>query len=213
MFSSQFKSGWSGLSKMLSNCNNFFCSVQKDDVLFSKSQKHRKLLKNLIGGSFHEQSETRWTARFSAVKPFAAHTAGIKAIENLTRKNFPSLTAASMADIIGFKKYLFSFTCIPMPYIWFEVLKSIDNRYIRNQTIQKQDCTLNVAVKNVCALLSDSKDLRETFDDILFETLVAEMSQIDLQFPMLKRIPRVKRILRFKRRSVQQIASDTMCFI
>ena len=47
--------------------------------------------------------------------------------------------------------------CVLMSSIWFKVLKSID---IRNQMIQKQDCTLDLAFRNVEALLDDLKALR-----------------------------------------------------
>ena len=79
-------------------------------------------------------SETRWTARLDAVKPFAAHLESIlAALKTLTKKEFPSLTATVIADINGLKKYLSSYSSVLLSSIWFKILKTID---IRNQLLQ-----------------------------------------------------------------------------
>lgn len=170
----------------------FFGSVQKVYVLFSSSPKRWEILQKAIGESLHSQSETRWTARIKAVKPFAAHLGSIaEALKKLNKDSFPSLTQSNLAEIRGLKKYVSSYTCLLMSSVWFKVLKMID---IRNQIIQAQDCTLDVAFKNIHQLLTDLKDLRNRFDDIVNETsLVAESLGMNVEFPSLRQVLRVKR--------------------
>lgn len=170
----------------------FFGSVQKLYTLFSGSPKRWEILKSEIGESLHGQSETRWSARVDSVKPFAAHLTGLlRALNRLDRNTFPSLTSANLSDINGLKKYLSSYVCVIMSSIWFKVLKAID---IRNQIVQRQNCTLDVAVKNVDSLLQELIDLREHFESIVNETShVAAAMDIDIEFPKLRHVLRVKR--------------------
>lgn len=169
----------------------FFGTVQKLYKLFSGSPKRWEVLKSEIGDSLHGQSETRWTARVASVKPFAAHLSGLlKALDGLNRTAFPSLTSANLSDIRGLKAYLSSYTCILMSSVWFKILKTID---IRNQIIQRQNCSLDVAVKNMDALLSQLKDLREKFEHIVDETShVARAMGIKVEFPRLRHVLKLK---------------------
>ena len=89
---------------------------------------------NTLTTTFVYFSETRWSARLDAVKPFAANLHSIlSALTTLTKKEFPSLTAAVIGEIDGLKKYLTSYTCVLLSSIWFKVLKMID---IRNKLLQ-----------------------------------------------------------------------------
>lgn len=170
----------------------FFGSVQKVYVLFSSSPKRWQILQKAVGESLHSQSETRWTARVKAVKPFAAHLGSIAdALGKLNKDSFPSLTASNLSEIRGLKKYVSSYTCLLMSSVWFKVLKMID---IRNQIIQARKCTLDVAFENINQLLADLMDLRNRFDEIVNETsLVAEGMGMSIEFPTLRKVLRVKR--------------------
>ena len=109
----------------------------------------------------------------------------------LTKKNFPSMTAACVADVRGVKRYVTSYTCVLMSSIWIKILTTID---IRNQLLQRKDCNLDRAVKNLASLVEDLRDLCNRFDDICRETkLVAENLGIDATFPQLRKALRVKR--------------------
>ena len=101
------------------------------------------------------------------------------------------MTAACVADVRGLKRYVTSYTCVLMSSIWIKILTTID---IRNQLLQRKDCTLDRAVKNLASLVEDLRDLRNRFDDICRETkLVAENLGIDATFPQLRKVLRVKR--------------------
>lgn len=51
----------------------FFGVVQNCYTIFSSSTQRWEILKKYVPGSLHSLSDTRWSARIEAVKPFANH--------------------------------------------------------------------------------------------------------------------------------------------
>lgn len=54
----------------------FFGVIQKFYNIFSSSPQRWDILKKNIGSSLHTLSNTRWSARLDAIKPFAYHLPG-----------------------------------------------------------------------------------------------------------------------------------------
>lgn len=86
----------------------YFGVVQKCFNIFSSSPQRWEILKENVPGSLHKLSNTRWSSRIDAVKPFANHLKGLrKALESLTEVN---LTAEPRID--GILKYMQKYTRI-----------------------------------------------------------------------------------------------------
>ena len=82
-------------------------TVQKCYTFLSSSPKRWELLKNEIGVSLHNLSETRSTARLDVSNRSLLTSGGItNVMGRLTKNNFPTMTAACVADMRGVKKYL-----------------------------------------------------------------------------------------------------------
>ncbi|XP_029172840.1 zinc finger MYM-type protein 1-like [Nylanderia fulva] len=142
----------------------FFGVVQKCYTIFSSSPQRWEILKNKIGSSLHSSSETRWSARIDAVKPFANYLPGLQsALEDLKTLN---LTAETRRDVSGIQKYICKFECILMASIWSKILNAINERSI---VLQARNATIDVEVKNLESLLSDMQQIRNQWDAILRE--------------------------------------------
>jgi hypothetical protein len=112
-------------------------------------------LKDIIGDSLHPFSSTRWSARIQSVRPSAAHLFGLKiALESLLDFN---LTAQAKADVKGFIKYVSSFKCVLMSFIWFKALKMNDDR---SKVLQERSATIDIEVKNIDGLIRDLESLK-----------------------------------------------------
>ena len=147
----------------------FFGIVQSLFNIFSGSPQRWEILEKAIGASLHNLSDTRWSARVDAVKPFAANLPGlIKAVEEVHSLN---LTAETKASVLGISKYLKSFECVLRASIWFKVLTAINQR---NVVLQARDATLDVELDNIDSLLAEMKALRnEGWPKILNECNLA----------------------------------------
>lgn len=94
----------------------FFGVVQKCYNIFSSSAQRWEILKKHVPGSLHKLSDTRWSARVEAVKPFAKHLKGLKeALEDLSSSL--QLTSETKRDVMGIIKYMEKFECIVMASI------------------------------------------------------------------------------------------------
>lgn len=71
----------------------FFGVVQKCYNVFSSSPQRWEILKKKISGSLHGLSNTRWSARIDAVKPFVNHLPGLQnALEDVKKLNLTAET-------------------------------------------------------------------------------------------------------------------------
>jgi len=94
----------------------FFGVVQKCYNVFSSSPQRWEILKKNIPGSLHGISNTRWSARIDAVKPFVNHLPGLQnALEDVKQLN---LTAETRRNIEGIVKCINKFECIVMASIF-----------------------------------------------------------------------------------------------
>ena len=117
--------GRSRLGWMLSSSNNFFGVVRKCFNIFSSTQRW-KILKSKIPNSLHYLSNTRWSARIDAVKPFATNLPGsINALKEVKKLN---LTAETRRDVDGSLKYMRKFGCVLIDSIWVKIRQSINDR-------------------------------------------------------------------------------------
>lgn len=148
----------------------FFGIVQKCYNIFSSSPQRWKILLDNIPCSLHTISDTRWSARREAVKPFSSHLPGlVKAIDEVLALNIPPET---VTDLKGIKKYITSFKGILMASIWYKILTPIDNT---NIVLQARNATLDVELKNIENLKTNLCNLRDQWDSILQECkLIAE---------------------------------------
>ncbi|XP_050065845.1 uncharacterized protein LOC126554884 [Aphis gossypii] len=142
----------------------FFGVVQKCYNVFSSSPQRWEILKKNISGSLHGLSNTRWSARIDAVKPFVNNLPGLQnALEDVKQLN---LTAESRRDIEGIVKYINKFECIVMASIWFKVLCIINER---NVVLQARNSTIDVEVINLESLIADLQLIRNNWNTILQE--------------------------------------------
>lgn len=134
-----------------------------------------EILKGSIGCSLHGLSDTRWSARIDAVKPFANNLGGLR--QALKEISVFNLTAETRSDLNGILKYLNSFECLILSNIWFKVLTAID---YRNKILQNVNATIDIEESNINSLIFDLKNIREKWSDILTECkIVAENLKID----------------------------------
>lgn len=185
------------------NAITFFGVIQKCYNIFSSSPQRWAILKNRIAGSsFHKLSDTRWSARIDAVRPFANHLSGLQeALEDLQGLN---LTAETRGDINGILKYMCKFECILMASSWIKILSAINER---NLVLQATNSTIDVEVENLNGLLSDLQLMRNGWDDIWSESkLVAEKLQISTSLPLSRKR---KRTIPFPRNDEQNEESDS----
>lgn len=189
--------------KYCPNALTFFGVIQKCYNIFSSSPQRWAILKNRIAGSsFHKLSDTRWSARIDAVRPFANHLSGLQeALEDLQGLN---LTAETRGDINGILKYMCKFECILMASSWIKILSAINER---NLVLQATNSTIDVEVENLNGLLSDLQLMRNGWDDIWSESkLVAEKLQISTSLPLSRKR---KRTIPFPRNDEQNEESDS----
>lgn len=124
-------------------------------------------------------SDTRWSARVEAVKPFAAYTLGIK--EAFNELKSLKLTPETKRDIAGLEMYLESFECILIASIWLKILTAINTR---TTILQARKATFNVEVDNIEGFLNELQVLRDSWPNILLECkLVAENLNLNVTFP------------------------------
>lgn len=117
-----------------------------------------------IGCSLHCLSDTRWSARIVAVKPFAAHVPGLrKAVKRLEAMN---LKDESKADVQGIQTYLKSFECVLMASIWCKALTTIN---YRSAVLQAREATIDTEAENIESLIEELKSLREKWEGLLQE--------------------------------------------
>lgn len=167
----------------------FFGVVQKCYKTFSSSPMRWEILKAKIGCSLHSLSDTRWSSRIDAVKPFANHLPGLQdALENLSTLN---LTAETKRDVAGIIKYIRKFECILMASIWSKILSAIN---ARSTVLQARNSTIDIEVENLDSLLNDLQQLREKWDAILNECkLVAgELNNTSISFPVSRKKKRAR---------------------
>lgn len=142
----------------------FFGVVQKCYNIFSSSPQRWEILKKKIPSSLHGLSDTRWSARIDAVKPFVKHLPGLQdALEDLKKLN---VTAETRRDIEGILKYISKFECILIASTWYKVLSAINER---NLVLQARDATIDVEITNLESLISDLQLMRNQWDYILQE--------------------------------------------
>ena len=146
----------------------FFGIVQKMYVVFSSSPPRRwEILQDEIGSSLHYLSETRWSARIDAVKPFAAHLPNLViALRKLLQGEAATLKPDTFADVKGILKFLKKFACLLLSSIWHKDLISID---IRNKVLQTKKITLYVEQKLIDILVNELIALRNNCDAIIQE--------------------------------------------
>jgi len=101
-------------------------------VNFSSSPTKWSILNEEVSISLESQSETRWSSRFSAIRPIFHHIPGIlKSLDHLDRiLNEINLPEKIYCEIISLKNYFSSFECIAMASFWFKVLSSINERNV-----------------------------------------------------------------------------------
>lgn len=130
--------------------------------MFSGSPQRWEILKKNIECSLHKLSDTRWSARIDAVKPFANHLPGLEcALEELSKLK---LTSETRADLNGILQYVRTFECLLMGSIWFKILSTINERSV---ILQAMDATIYVEVQN---LISDLQFIRDGWNSILQES-------------------------------------------
>ena len=78
---------------------NFFGVVQKCFNIFSSSTQRWEILKSKIPNSLHCLSNTRWSARIDATKPFAKNLHGL--INDLKKVKKLNFTAKTRRDVNG----------------------------------------------------------------------------------------------------------------
>ena len=77
-----------------------------------------------------------------------------------------------------------------MSAVWYKILLAIDQR---NQVIEARDATIDVEVKNMDDLLTELKIIRDNWFSIFEESKsVAEALNIDTQFPVFRKLKKVK---------------------
>lgn len=169
----------------------FFGVIQRCYTIFSSSPQRWEILKNKIGCSLHSLSDTRWSARIDAVKPFANHLPGLQsALEDLKLLN---LTADTCRDVNGIKKYMTKFECILMASIWSKILNAINER---STCLQARNATIDVEVANLKSLLSDLQLIRNQWDAILREgkLVASELKYTSSSLPVSRKRKRVRAI-------------------
>lgn len=145
-----------------------FGVVQATYTFFSSSPARWKILKDEAGDSLHGLSETRWSARISAIQPFARNLPGlVSAVDRVIKETKMKPKAVTEAN--GIRRYLRSFECILMSSIWFKILKPIDDT---NMIIQARAATIDIEVANIKELISSLNGLRESYDMILSESQI-----------------------------------------
>lgn len=168
----------------------FFGVLQQLYKFFSKSPQRWEILEKEIRCSLHKLSNTRWSARVDAVRPFAKNLPGIKrAVRDCAKLN---LTAECKSELSGISNYLNSYKCVLMASIWSKILVSIDHR---NKVLQARDTTLDVEIENINSLIEEMKELRNKFSLILNEVkLVTKAMATDLptetEFPTKRQTKR-----------------------
>lgn len=161
----------------------FFGVVQKCYTCFSSSPQRWEILKENVPGSLHRLSDTRWSARVQAVKPFANHIPGLqKALEGVLELN---LTVETRTDVNGVLMYIKKFECILLSSIWFKILSAIDER---NIILQARQATIDIEIQNIESLLSELNMIRNQWDQILCECkMVAVTLGISSTFPVTRK--------------------------
>lgn len=154
----------------------FIGALQQLYKFLSKSPKSWEILQEEIHCSLHKLSDTRWSARVDAVRPFAKHLPGLQKV--VAKFMALNMTAESKSELLGIQKYLTSFKCVIMSSIWYKILVSIDHR---NKVLQLRGVTLDKEVSYIDSLVEEMLNPRENFSTILQEAkLVAQamVSQI-----------------------------------
>lgn len=92
-----------------------------------------------------------------------------------------TLTSDVRSDINGLIKYLGTFECVLMASIWLKILTMIN---YRSTVVQAQNATINVEADNIESLITELKDLRNSWGKILEECkLVAYNIKVSITFP------------------------------
>lgn len=104
----------------------FIGALQQLYKFLSKSPQRWEILQEEIHCSLHKLSDTRWSARVDAVRPFAKHLPGLQKV--VAKCMALNMTAESKSELLGIQKYLTSFKCVIMSSIWYKILVSIDHR-------------------------------------------------------------------------------------
>lgn len=98
----------------------FFGASQQFYKFLSKSPQRWEILQEEIHCSLHKLSNTRWSARVDAVRPFAKHLPGIQKV--VAKCITLDMTAESKSELLGIQKYLTSFKSVTMSSIWYKLL-------------------------------------------------------------------------------------------
>lgn len=168
----------------------FFGVVQKFYNILSSSPQRWEILKKHIHCSFHRLSDTRWSARVDAIKPFANTLPKLDDV--LEEVKTLNLTPETKRDVDGLQKYIHSFECILMSSIWSKVLTAINERSV---ILQARNATIDVEVANLKSLLSDLEFIRNRWDAILTECKVVanQIDSMSLTLPTSRKRKRVRR--------------------
>lgn len=85
----------------------FFGVLQQLYKFLSKSPQRWEILQEEIHCSLHKLSNTRWSARVDAVRPFAKHLPGLQKV--VAKCMALNMTAESKSELLGKQNYLKSF--------------------------------------------------------------------------------------------------------
>ena len=155
----------------------FFVIVQKTYVVFSSCPRRWEILQDEIGSSLHYLSETRWSARIDAVKPFAAHLPNLViALRKLLQDEAATIIKPeTFADVKGILKFLKKSASLLLSSR-YKVLRAID---IRNEVLQTKKITPDVEQKVIDDMVNELIALRNNFDVIVQEAeAVASVTRI-----------------------------------
>ncbi|KAG8444242.1 hypothetical protein GDO86_009431 [Hymenochirus boettgeri] len=128
-----------------------------------------------VGSSLHGLSETRWSARIEAVRPFARRLPSIlTALEKVIASG--KLTTAAHSDAQGLYEYFSSFRALFLTTFWVKILQSFEER---NKILQTRSVSIDIAAANIKALTEEMQSLREKWPSLLSEaTVVANNLEI-----------------------------------
>lgn len=158
------------LYKHKSGAQQFFGALQQLYKFLSKSPQRWEILQEEKHCSLHKLSDTRWSARVDAVRPFAKHLSGLQKV--VAKCMALNMTAESKSELLGIQKYSTSFKCVIMFSILFKILVSMDHR---NKVLQLRGVTLDKEVSYIDSLVEEMLNLRENCSTILQEAkLVAQ---------------------------------------
>lgn len=117
---------------------------------FATSTSRWEVLKKHVPLSLKLQSRTRWSARLEAVEVLHKHFGKIiNALEELCAN--PQSTSETKTEALSLKKNISNFEFIVHVCFWYGILKKIDRV---NKLLQRDNMTVDYAVKNIHGLLS-----------------------------------------------------------